>query len=82
MAVLNDIEDVMSVFGAPTVKILLLSIGGQIDETTFTAAFAGKRLFHNLSCFSPNTFNLGFKLARKVNLRCFFSTSASTNCQL
>jgi hypothetical protein len=48
MTVLDHIQNVMPVFGAPAVKIFFLRIGGQINETTLAALQAGKRLFHNL----------------------------------
>jgi hypothetical protein len=49
VAVVDDIQDVLPVFGAPAVIIFLLRISFQIDKTTLAASQAGSRLFHNLS---------------------------------
>jgi hypothetical protein len=51
MAVINDIQDVLPVFGAPAIKIFLLRISGKIDKTTLAASQAGSQLFHSLSFF-------------------------------
>jgi hypothetical protein len=37
MPVIDDIQDVLPVFGAPAVKIFLPGISSQIDKTTFAA---------------------------------------------
>jgi len=51
MLVFYDIQDVLPVFSAPAVKILLLRVGSQIDKTTLAASQAGKPLFHKLTLF-------------------------------
>jgi hypothetical protein len=48
MAVFNDIQNILPIFGMPAVIITLLGIGRQIDKTTFAALQTGKRLSHNL----------------------------------
>jgi hypothetical protein len=46
MAVFDHIQNVVPLFGAPPVIILLLRISRKINKTTFAALQAGKRLFH------------------------------------
>jgi hypothetical protein len=48
MTVLNHVQNVMPVLGAPAVKIFFLRVSCQINETALAASQAGKRLFHNL----------------------------------
>jgi len=45
--VIDDVQDVLPVFGTPAFKILLLRIRSQINKTTLAASQTGKRLFHN-----------------------------------
>jgi len=42
MAMLNHIQNILPVFGAPTIEIFLLRIGGQINKTTFATTQTGK----------------------------------------
>jgi len=49
MVAFDNIQDVLSVFGSPTVKITLLGIGRYIDKTTLAALLTGKRFFHSLA---------------------------------
>jgi hypothetical protein len=48
MAVFDDVQNILPVFGAPAVKIIRPGISRQINEATFAALQTGKRLFHNL----------------------------------
>jgi hypothetical protein len=46
--VIDDVQDVLPVFGTPSFKIILLRISSQINKTTLAASQTSKRLFHNL----------------------------------
>jgi hypothetical protein len=48
MAVLDNIQDILSALFSPAFKIFFLRVGDQINKTAFAATQTGKRFNHKL----------------------------------
>jgi len=77
MSVFNDRENILSVFGAPARKILLIRIGRQIHKTTFAASLTQNFIVHrNLSLGISGFFPLVHYLTFGIDLKASGSTGA------